>query len=514
MRRPPNILFLLSDEHNAKCLGHVPGSEVKTPNLDALAAGGVRCANAVTQSPICTPSRISFASGQYPHNHGYYGLAGKLEGGPNLVGNLPHLWRHFRKAGYRTGAVGKSHLPPGWIEGDCDRFVEDKDPEEGYPAFLRECGIDPAESAALDWGRRMKVGDPPKFNHDFGPDALGYEHSVEHWEAREAMRFMEAHREEPFFLQVGFWRPHTPCTPSPEFWDLYPEEELEPPPNADSAFSRQVGPLREKRAELENLTEDRFAFEPRNYAAMRRRYLRGYYGCISQMDHAVGEILAKLDALGLADNTIVIYSSDHGDYAVEHGLTEKAPGIWSDAITRIPFIWRWPEQLPAGETREALVETVDLAPTLCAMAGVPEMPCADGEAIFEVLRDGGPTRRRVAVTENPWSRAVFDGRYRLVHAPDDLTEDGVLTDLQADPWEMENHYGDPEWRETRERLRRELLDRLLTRSRVVTAQPSLTREGKPFGKGHPGGRAHYVDADGRRGGDYVAAIRGRTDRYV
>lgn len=197
MKNAPNILFLLSDEHNAKCLGHVPGSQVKTPNLDALAVGGVRCANAVTQSPICTPSRISFASGQYPHNHGYYGLAGKLEGGPDLLQNLPHLWSHFREAGYRTGAVGKSHLPPGWIESDCDRFVEDKDPETGYPAFLRECGIDPAESAALDWGQRVKATDPPKFGHDFGPDALGYEHSVEHWEALEAMRFMEAHQEEP-----------------------------------------------------------------------------------------------------------------------------------------------------------------------------------------------------------------------------------------------------------------------------------------------------------------------------
>ena len=512
-QKQPNILFLLSDEHNAKCLGHTSDGKVKTPHLDRLAAEGVRCANAVPQSPICTPSRVSFASGQYPHNHGYYGLAGRCDDGPDRMADLPHLFGHCQANGYRVGAVGKTHLPPDWIDASCDTYVEDKDPDRGYPAFLEREGIDLRRSASLDWGRRCKEADPPLFGHDGGPDELGYEHSVEHWEAEEAKAFLDQHRDEPFFLQVGFWRPHTPCTPSPEFWDLYPDPEALEPPNADSEFVRDVAPLREKREELEAIAPERFAFEPRDYVSMRRRYLRGYYGCVSQTDRAVGEILDHLDHLGLADNTIVVYSSDHGDFAVEHGLTEKAPGIWSDAVTRIPFIWRFPGQLPTGVTRDALIESVDLAPTVCRLAGLPPMATTDGLDIADCLASGAPTERRVAVTENPWSRAVFDGRYRLVHAVPELREAGVLTDVQADPWEMTNHFDDPEWREIRERLRRELLDWQIARTRVTTVHPSLARGGTVYGK-DPGGRGHPVDADGKRGHDYIKEVRERNDRYL
>lgn len=108
----PNVLFILSDQHNAKCLGHKGHPDVKTPCLDKLAAEGVRFDNAITQNAICTPSRICFISGQYAHNHGYYGLSG-----PNPDG-LPTLFGHFRRHGYRTGAIGKIHCPEYWVEDD------------------------------------------------------------------------------------------------------------------------------------------------------------------------------------------------------------------------------------------------------------------------------------------------------------------------------------------------------------------------------------------------------------
>ena len=115
----PNIVFLLSDEHNAKCLGAAGHPFVRTPNLDRLAAGGVMFRCAVAQNPICTPTRISFASGQYPHNHGYYGLAAE-QMGPDLLAALPHVYGHFRQAGYYVAQFGKVHVPPGWIDDGCD----------------------------------------------------------------------------------------------------------------------------------------------------------------------------------------------------------------------------------------------------------------------------------------------------------------------------------------------------------------------------------------------------------
>ena len=117
--RQPNVLFIISDQHNAKCLGVAGHPDVKTPNLDRLAREGVRFTTAITQNPICTPSRVSFFSGQYCHNHGYYGLGGRNPGG------LPNILGHFRKFGYATAAIGKIHCPENWIEKDCDYFKEE-----------------------------------------------------------------------------------------------------------------------------------------------------------------------------------------------------------------------------------------------------------------------------------------------------------------------------------------------------------------------------------------------------
>jgi len=118
MENKPNVVFIMSDQHNAKVMGHMGHTDARTPNLDRLAESGVRFENCITQNPICTPSRVSFLSGQYPHNHGYYGLNGPHPGG------LPSVPGHFRRAGYRVAAIGKIHCPEYWIEDRVDRFRE------------------------------------------------------------------------------------------------------------------------------------------------------------------------------------------------------------------------------------------------------------------------------------------------------------------------------------------------------------------------------------------------------
>jgi len=321
------------------------------------------------------------------------------------------------------------------------------------------------------------------------------------------------------FLQVGFWRPHTPCTPAPEFWEMYPEGELTEPPNVDLDMSDMPAPLQRKREQLETLPAGKFLHEPRDYRSMRRRYLRGYYGCISQMDRAIGEIFDALDRLGLSEDTIVIYSSDHGDFAGEYGLTEKVPGIWSDAVTRVPMIWRWPGRAKAGHASDRLVEAVDVAPTVCSLAGVEPMSCFDGHDLTPLLEGGDIRLRDVAVTENPLTRSAYDERYRLVHSAlktpsvEGQGEPGALYDHDEDPWEMHNLIDDPEHREVVADLRRRLLDHGLATSRVVTTHPSLDRDGRPYGKAS-GGRQHHVDTDGKRGADYLATVAREQDQYL
>lgn len=309
MRRP-NVLFILSDQHNAKCLGHKGHPDVKTPNLDKLAAGGVRFDNAITQNPICTPSRMCFLSGQYAHNHGYYGLSGPSPGG------LPTLFGHFKHHGYRTAAIGKIHCPEYWVEDDCDLFLETAGSSIGgrcqaYDRFLREKGLENLE----DHGAWQEFGGRGRQTCDGRPSKVGYRESQEGWSVTHAAAFMESAREDavPFLLHVSFPKPHQCYTPAQEFWDLYDEEKLTLPPNADFEGPHRAPHLVKM---VEGWKRAGWALlEPKTFEAARLRKLHGYLGNISHVDHAVGELLDFLDANGLGDDTIVVYSADHGDYA-------------------------------------------------------------------------------------------------------------------------------------------------------------------------------------------------------
>lgn len=457
--RRPNVLFVLSDQHNAKVLGHKGHPDVKTPRLDRMAAEGVQFANAVTQNPICTPSRISWLSGQYCHNHGYYGLCGPRPGG------LPNLLGHFRAAGYRTGAIGKIHCPENWVEADSDVFHETCGCSIGgrsreYAGYLEERGLTRLE----DHEALQEFGSLGRQSVEGRPSSVSYEDGQEGWAVRKALEFMATCSREgaPFFAHVSLPKPHQCYTPARLFWDLYDESRLTLPPNADYDMNGKAPHMR--RAAERWRTGPWQLFEPKTFEAGRLRKLHGYLGSVSHVDHAVGELLDGLDASGLAENTIVVYSSDHGDYACEHGIMEKAPGICSDAITRIPMIWRWLGKFRAGHVAEELVEAVDLANTLCALTGLDPMETADGKDISRLLSGKPGPVRRIAVTECPWSKSVRKGPYRLVYYPKEMFADeypdgfGELYDLQKDPWEMQNLYFRPDSAGVVSDLLRDLMD--------------------------------------------------------
>lgn len=477
----PNVLFILSDQHNAKLTGYAGHGVVQTPALDRLAAEGVVFRNAVCNNTICTPSRICFLSGQYCHNHGYYGLSGPHPG------PLPSMLSHFREHGYRTGAIGKMHCPDYWIEDQADVFLEAANSSIGgspeYEAYLRSHGL-------LHLRDDRRYPEHPAMSLDARPSSLPYEDTVDAWIGRESMAFMKAcaDADSPFFLHMSFPHPHQVYAPAQEFWDLYAESAIELPPNADWSLEGKAPHLRSMAASFR--TGDWTLFEPRTHEAGRLRKLRGYYGVISQVDRAIGEVVDWMQHAGLLENTIIVYSSDHGEYATEHGIMEKAPGICSDAVTRIPMVWRVPERsgssrstdgAPRGRTEEALMESVDVSATLCDLCGLAPMRSSDGQSHAPLVatagRQSAPVARDVAVTEAPWSKAVIDGRYRLVFYPREMFGDeypdgfGELYDLAEDPWEMRNLYFDTAHAETVRGLRDALLEHLVMTQRPVTVLP-------------------------------------------
>jgi choline-sulfatase/uncharacterized sulfatase len=466
----PNVLFVISDQHNAKVLGHEGHPDVQTPHLDRMAAEGVRCNRAITQNPICTPSRVSYLSGQYPHNHGYYGLSG-----PTPMG-LPNIFGHLRARGWRTGAVGKIHCPAWWVEDQTDMFhdtcgssIEGRSSK--YAQYLEERGLTDLE----DHGAMQEFGRRGRQTVEGRPSKVSYEDSQEGWAVGEAIDFMDgaADSGERFFCHVSLPKPHQCYTPAQRFWDLYDQDDLTLPPNAEYDMEGKAPHLR--RAAEGWRKRDWQLFEPKTFEAGRLRKLHGYLGNVSHVDHAVGELLDWLDESGLSEDTIVVYTADHGDYACEHGIMEKAPGICSDAITRVPMIWRWPGHLEGGTVVEDVVEAVDLPNTFCALADTEPLETADGRDISARLRGEAGDPDRLGVTECPWSRSVRSGKWRLVYYPPEMFADeypegfGELYDTEADPWEMTNLYF--ERPEVARELERELLDWLVTHTRPATVHP-------------------------------------------
>lgn len=469
-----NVLAVISDQHQAACMGVEGHPQAITPNMDRLAREGVRCSRAYTQNPICTPSRVSVFSGQYCHNHGYYGLSGPR---PE---HLPGFLGHFRQHGWRTAAIGKLHVPDdpvSWLSDQTDYLADsyrperrDQDPDDTpYYNHLREHGLrEKEDSVALPEF-------PGRQQHEGRPSMLPYEHSVEGWCVREAIRFIEGEvggaTGRPFCMHVSLPRPHQCYTPDRKFWDMYPED-IELPATFEQDPSGRPPHFRRVVDRYKNST---WHIEPKTFDAGSRRVWRGYLAAITQVDYALGELLDYLDAHGLAENTIVLYHADHGAYSGTFGIPEKAPGICSEAVCRIPMLWRAPGLTKPGHVVESFVENIDVAPTLTSICGIDSINTADGCDIAELLSGAATSVRDVAVTENPWSRALRWGPWRFVHYQPEMFKGdvGELYNLDDDPNETTNLYSDPEHQGTVNHCRRLLLEWLIRNTRTTTVWPPL-----------------------------------------
>lgn len=457
-----NVLHIMADQHQAACIGLHGDSPVKTPNLDRLAREGTFFSSAYCQNPICTPSRVSILTGQYCMNHGYYGLEGPT---PDHLSSFPE---HFGRHGHRTALIGKLHLPTeplGWLAGKVDEwsdFLKDANGSRDGSAFMRHLRARGLDKIADNLGLPEFPG---KQQHEGRPSNLAFEDSMEGWTLGEAIRFLEKDDPRPFCMQVSFSLPHQCYAPSRQFWDMYDDDELPPELYRDPAgrpphFQQVVKDLK---------TQD-WLIEPKEFEAGSRRVWRGYRAGITQVDHCVGELLATLEKLGQLDNTVIIYHSDHGAYTGTYGVREKAPGICSDRVCRVPFYMRVPGGT-VGNVSNQLIENLDIAPTITSLCGLPPMESFDGQDLTPLLTGDDRPLREIAVTEHAWSKSIRWGDWRFVHYQRGMFEEpgdwGELYNMAVDPDETTNLYHNPDSQDAVHESRRRLLEWMIANHRAI-----------------------------------------------
>lgn len=390
----PNVLFIVADDLRAE-LGCY-GSVAKTPHLDALAARGMRFERAYCQQAVCNPSRSSFLTGKRPDAlHLWSNGTHFREKNPNVV-TLPQ-W--FKQNGYETRGVGK--IFHNWHtreKGDrrswsADEFLHYANHGDDAPAVPGELPPNHAPAMGRSYG---KV--PLCENRDV-PDGAYFDGRV----AAEAVRVLGEVKDKPFFLAVGFWKPHAPFNAPKKYWDLYDPKEL---PALDPAQPLGApGIAFHDSREVLGIPPNRLKPNPEQTTAIRH----GYFANISFMDAQVAKVLRALEDLRLADRTVVVFVSDHGYHIGEHTLWGKTSCFEFDA--RVPLILAAPQMKWAGKSTRSLGELIDLFPTLIGLCGLKAPPALDGTSLIPVLADPVKAVKAAAFTQHP-RPAYFDRTHK------------------------------------------------------------------------------------------------------
>ena len=420
MKRP-NILLLYTDQQRWDTIGALGLTGCKTPHLDQLAAEGALFDHCFVNSPVCMPSRHSMLSGRYAE------AFGSFSNGIEMRQDIPCIQHLLQPYGYHTANIGKLHF-----RNHAHRDHRDPHPACGFdtlilsdepgcyddafiawvtaqdPAAVDDCRCDTPPTCLMSTRlvQSRKATQPYAFA---GPEHLTHSAFV----AEETCDFIRRRGEEPFFAIAGFYAPHCPFNPPQRFLDWYQLEDMPLPKRAEDQGT--------------NLSDDQW-----------REVVRHYWALCSHVDDQVGRILHTLDDCGLRDNTLVVFTSDHGEQLGDHGRTGK--GQAQDASSRVPLIMRLPGQIPASTRSDAIVEHVDLVPTFLDYAGVQQptaMPGISLRGLFEPQRATQPPREDAYIA----LRKVGGPGYKALRTRDHLYRlhnDGQesLFDLATDPHQL------------------------------------------------------------------------------
>jgi len=451
--RRPNILWYCTDQQRWDTIAALGQRHIATPFLDSLCAEGVAFTRAYTQSPICTPARASFLTGRYPAAHQVH-----RNGNAYFPAHEKLVTKIFAEAGYDCGLVGKLHL-------SAAKEFEVR-PDDGYRAFYWSHHPTPDASRGHDyetWLRHEKGVDPRELfapiNYFCGPGVPVPLHQTT-WCSEMAIRFVTEQRDGPWLLSVNPFDPHAPFDAPPEYLAKVDSASLPLPLFRESDIERQAAfaaidqqtkvaadpRIRRKIVPTPAGDHDAIASAPpREYDALDVK--ANYYAMIMLIDDQLRRLVAALRDCGQLDDTIILFTSDHGELLGDHGLILKGCRFF-DGLVRVPLIFRWPERFLRGCVSDALVETVDLAPTLLEAVGLPIPDAMQGRSLMPILTGAvAPDRHKPHVISEYYDAMgghpghthgsmVFDGRYKSVvyhgHAI------GELYDHAEDPGEFEN----------------------------------------------------------------------------
>ena len=428
----PNVLFLLSDEHGFRWLGHRSredgGESVETPTLDSLAASGSQFRNAYCQMPLCTPSRLSLLTGLEPRACGAWGNNSVLRP------ELPTIASALGSGGYRTALIGKMHL------GGASQYAGFQDRPYGDLTGRTGHQWEPLRDPDLRQGMRGRTAHTGVTEI---PESLLQDQVVAQ-ETVAWIREVEAQAETgdpqaPWFAMASFSRPHFPLTAPSRWIDHYKRTGVEPPrvPASGDAFDHPMSAGMRAGFRAADVSEEE---------ATRARI--GYAACVSYLDEVIGDLLARLEASGSLENTIIIYTTDHGEMAGEHGVWWK--NGWYEACTHVPLLVSTPEQR-AGTDSDIRCETpvalVDLFPTVCSMTGTATPDGLSGRDLSLAIQ-GGTELPLAPITADAlaprWGagtefRSVRFGDFKYVRF---RNAEPLLFDLGADPGEQKNLLSD------------------------------------------------------------------------
>ncbi len=427
--RPRNVLFIVADDLNTM-LGCYGDRLAKTPHLDRLAARGVRFDRAYCTFPLCGPSRNSFLTGLHPNATGILANAQVFRQTIPQHPSLPELFR--RHGGYpvRVGKLYHYNVP-------ASIGTAGHDDPASWEAAFNPAGVD-----HLDEEPRIFSLKPGHFGGTlswFASPAPDAEHTDGLVAARAERLLAEfaADRDRPFFLAVGFFRPHTPFVAPRSYFDLHPADEM-PVVTGVAEDRRDIPPaaLQSGHREQDEMSDDQ-----------RRQARQAYAASISFLDAQVGRVIAALDRHGLTDETIVVFTSDHGYHMGEHGLWQKM-SLFEESC-RVPLMIVWPGKTPAGGVARAPVSHVDLYPTIAAGCGLTPPPGLPGQDLARLLADPDQAGRNWAVTQLRRPGGKSDARPPLVGASlrtprwrytewDEGRGGRELYDHDADPQELVN----------------------------------------------------------------------------
>lgn len=437
--RRPNVLLVLSDQFHHRALGCSGNRTIRTPSIDRLASEGVRFETALCPTPFCSPTRASLMTGQFPHQHGI--IRNQNARSPGLAPDFPTTEQALFDAGYAAHQFGKWHLGP---KTRVSAYASE--PEESYRQHFRSLAATMPPAPATPRSRvgrpihavgavraaNAKYGTPEPANSWIGRTDVPVEHTEEAWIADRAIKALAALDGRPFFMTVSFPAPHGPWVINEPYYSMY---------------ERGAMPLPSNRSHVEGADRRSVA---RRFGQLLgdeglREYLAVYYGMVSMMDANLGRILDELDRLGRADDTLVVFTSDHGDMQAGHGMYGKSTFSMYEETTRVPLLLRFPGKIPRGRTVQTPAGTCDISPTILDYLGLGG-PRSPGENSLRSYIEGREDLERPVFAERDrshWDSQVPPNFQRAVRSQGwkyayHSRGDPQLFDLGKDPGETRN----------------------------------------------------------------------------